>query len=263
MSTASPSLRGSIFAASFAPYSSPLDWCEENGDLPLVEFYNTVSNAAFIVLALVSFVKMDTYCKRIEPSFHAFRFLLAAVGIFSGFFHATLSLAGQLLDEWSILWINIYALACWCPDEWLRRGVSRATFKRRMLISTGLIMPLGCLVPAINAPILAIFSVAHIMSMTAEMRKTSSGEIKRVGKASIGIFSFAFICWINDMVLCDFWTRTFESAGFTYPQLHSLWHVGIAASAYLTGVTYSYIRAEQNKKKVAVRYFMGVVPWLE
>ena len=212
MTTISPSLRGSSLSASFAPFSSPVDWCEENGDLPLVEFYNTISNIGFVVLSFLSFIRMGPYFRCVDPCFFPFSCLLLSVGAFSGLFHATLSYAGQLLDEWSVLLINIYTLAVWCPDEWLRRGVTREKFTARMIGATILVMPLGFIVPTINAPLLLLFSIAHIMSIKQVMRGVRSCEIKRIGRAGITSFLFGFFCWINDRLLCDFGRRASKAS---------------------------------------------------
>ena len=208
---------------------------------------------------------MGPYFRCVDPCFFPFSCLLLSVGAFSGLFHATLSYAGQLLDEWSVLLINIYTLAVWCPDEWLRRGVTREKFTARMIGATILVMPLGIIVPTINAPLLLLFSIAHIMSIKQVMRGVRSCEIKRIGRAGITSFLFGFFCWINDRLLCDFWTESFESLGLSYPQLHAFWHLGVATSAFLTAICYSYAKAEAQgqAEKVKIRYFAGIVPWLK
>ena len=81
--------------------SSPLDWCEENYIFtPLIaEFFNTVSNSIFLIMPPFLMYLHKPYAVSIGPGINIIWFLLMVVGASSAYFHATLSLLGQLLDE--------------------------------------------------------------------------------------------------------------------------------------------------------------------
>ncbi|PIK54428.1 putative alkaline ceramidase 2 isoform X3 [Apostichopus japonicus] len=74
------------------------------------------------------------------------------VGSFSIYFHATLSLVGQLLDEVSIIWVVFCGVALWFPRRLypsLFNG-SRKYFKLMMFLITMVSTVLACMKPSLN-----------------------------------------------------------------------------------------------------------------
>lgn len=55
------------------------------------------------------------YGQIINPAIHVIWVLLIVVGLSSAYFHATLSLVGQLLDELAILWVFFAAFSMFFP----------------------------------------------------------------------------------------------------------------------------------------------------
>ena len=114
--------------------SSPVDWCEENYTFsPLIaEFFNTVTNAIFLVMPPFLMHLHQPYAASIGPGIHVIWMLLIVVGVSSAYFHATLSLLGQLLDEMAILWVVMAGVAMWVPRSMipptLRDKEGRKTF---------------------------------------------------------------------------------------------------------------------------------------
>ena len=77
--------------------SSEIDWCEENYVYSpyIAEFYNSLSNIIYIFLYYIGLYSIkNIYCKNYDRKLLS---LLLFTGICSFYFHATLSLFGQII----------------------------------------------------------------------------------------------------------------------------------------------------------------------
>uniref|UniRef100_A0A670ZKZ2 Alkaline ceramidase n=1 Tax=Pseudonaja textilis TaxID=8673 RepID=A0A670ZKZ2_PSETE len=114
----------------FSYLSSEVDWCEANFERSeyIAEYYNSISNVAFFILAPMmlwlntdyigyrptSRVPSDLLIPLSRPS--------SSAGVFSFYYHMTLSYAGQLLDELSILWTLCISYGFWFPVRYFPVG---------------------------------------------------------------------------------------------------------------------------------------------
>nr|XP_048283368.1 alkaline ceramidase 1 isoform X2 [Myodes glareolus] len=101
----------------FAYQSSEVDWCESNfqhSEL-VAEFYNTFSNVFFLIFGPIIMFLMHPYAQKRTWAIYGVSVLFMVIGLFSMYFHMTLSFLGQLLDEISILWLLASGYSVWMP----------------------------------------------------------------------------------------------------------------------------------------------------
>lgn len=77
-----------------------------------------VSNILFLLYPPLLYKLFYQYAQSINRGVYVIWGLFAVVGICSAYFHATLSLLGQLLDELSILWLIAAAFGMWVPRRY-------------------------------------------------------------------------------------------------------------------------------------------------
>ncbi|XP_041086604.1 alkaline ceramidase 1-like isoform X2 [Polyodon spathula] len=101
----------------FAYQSSEVDWCEDNYQHydTVAEFYNTVSNVSFFIFSPIMMYLLHPYARERTRAVHLVWLMMMAIGVFSAYYHMTLSYMGQLLDELSILWVLAIGYTLWFP----------------------------------------------------------------------------------------------------------------------------------------------------
>jgi len=230
-----------------SPHSSPVDWCEDNYMFSphIAEFVNTVSNVIFLVMPPILMRLHRPYADRCGPGIHVIWALLIVVGASSAYFHATLSLVGQLLDELAILWVIMAGFAMWYPRSALPPGWKRDPEGRRkfsyLIISFSFISTfLGFLQPAVNAPCLLLLGIPAFILMVLQLKVEEDNRVISLGKRSIFFWVLAVTCWINDKIFCDVWV----SVGFPY--LHGVWHILIFLASYTAIVLFAYFDVKNH-----------------
>jgi len=221
--------------------SSPIDWCEDNYSFSphIAEFINTISNVLFFIMPPFLMVLHRDYARHCGNGIHIIWLLLIVVGLSSAYFHATLSLLGQLLDELAILWVVMACYWLWYPEYALPASYryqinGRRKFSHFFIIFALVTSLMGFIQPAVNAFCLMLLTVPSIGLMVMVLKAERNTRIVNLGKRSIGIISMALVAWVNDRFLCSYW------AGVGFPYLHGVWHILIFLSSYSSIVLFAY-----------------------
>ncbi|KFZ69151.1 Alkaline ceramidase 1 [Podiceps cristatus] len=226
----------------FSYQSAEVDWCEGNFERSTViaEYYNTVNGTTLFSLLLLTplnFLVLRVLGCGTFPelqvnhgTFIAYNSQLlrkrAGVrGVFSVYFHMTLSYMGQLLDELSILWTLAVAYSFWYPRVYFPRCIkSRKHFFWLSGVTTVISTLMSFIKPAFNAYVLNCIAF-HLLYLTwCELKKCNDKRVHRVAAVMVVWWVLAISSWISDRWLCGLWQA------INFPYFHSFWHLLIAMS---------------------------------
>ncbi|XP_067418183.1 alkaline ceramidase 1 [Emydura macquarii macquarii] len=212
-------------ASRFAYLSSEVDWCEGNFQHSevIAEYYNTISNVSFFLLSPTLLYLNHQYAQQRPLSAYSLSIMLLLIGIFSTYYHLTLSYVGQLLDELSILWTLDLMYIFWVPKCYFPVFIKdRTQFVRLVGLATVVCTLMSFIKPAFNAYLLIIISLHLLYLMCQELKKCSNPRVHRIAAFMAMWWVLAISCWLSDKWFCGFWQRI----NFCY--LHSFWHVLIS-----------------------------------
>uniref|UniRef100_A0A8D8JBM8 Alkaline ceramidase n=1 Tax=Culex pipiens TaxID=7175 RepID=A0A8D8JBM8_CULPI len=76
-------------------------------------------------------------------------------------------------------------------------------------------------------------------------------RVYRLGVRNTTILMLAIVCWINDRMFCDAWSRV------NFPYLHGFWHILIFISAYTACVLFAYffVSDERPESRPQLKYW--------
>ncbi|XP_014669732.1 PREDICTED: alkaline ceramidase-like [Priapulus caudatus] len=199
-----------------------------------------ISNALFFIIPPILIWLFNQYGCVVSQGVHLVWVLLFFVGVGSAYFHATLSLFGQLLDELAILWVIMAAFSMWFPRRLLppRFQHNRNWFHLAVFFMGLSCSILACIKPVVNAFALMFFGIPSSAVLFAEVRRCDDNRAVRLGVRCTFIFVLAVLCWLNDILFCDVWVA------LNFPYLHCGWHIFIFLSSYTACVLFAYFYAK-------------------
>ncbi|KAJ1084951.1 hypothetical protein NDU88_005089 [Pleurodeles waltl] len=217
-----------------ATYDVALNWVYSTGRSAL----NKISNVTFFIVAPLMMYLMHPYAKERTWAVHVFWPMLMVVGIFSAYYHMTLSYLGQLLDEISILWILAVGYSIWFPRPHFPNFIKdRRQFVSAVSVAACVSTLMSFAKPTVNAYVLNCVTFHIIYVLVLEMRKCTIPKIHRLAAMSVCWWLLAISCWLSDRLLCGFW----RWINFCY--LHSFWHVLISITVVHSITLFAYFDA--------------------
>ena len=208
--------------------SSPVDWCEPNYTVTpyIAEFWNVLSSLYFFAVA---YWGHKSYKIAIEPKLYYIWILITLIGIGSILFHGTLSIAGQVIDEMSILIFIFYSFVLSTPIKKFN-----PTFRYIIVsIPIFIIFIFGSILFCINYPVLShaltiFFMPTTTLAYLKKFKPNNDSEEYRIFKVSMAWFVVALLFWVTERLFCTSILQWSQGKLGFYIQLHALWHVTMA-----------------------------------
>lgn len=212
--------------------SSSINWCESNYYFSnfICEFNNSWSSLLYIYFAIYTIYYYSKFINNYYIYFILFSSIL--VGITSYLFHSTLSIAGQLMDESSIILFIISS------DITVNKNYL-VTFFFSIFLILSLMIPFYCRFVLLSLG-------CYIIYNTVLNIKDRHKNLWKYFKMTLKIFISAIIFWIIDIFLCDY--LLFAT--------HFIWH--ILTSIALHNLIILTIVMNNEMVKVKNNYILGL-----
>lgn len=248
--------------------TATIDWCETNYTLSyyVAEFWNTLSNLAFIIPQLISYITL-LGDKCFEQTFLTAYLSTIIVGIGSFCFHMTLSRPMQMLDETSMIVVSLqgfyllYIMKCPSVNRILLVG---------LLITYGFVF-LIFYIFLVEMPIFhhtAFGILVYVSMIQAYHLKKQYGEHYEFWNVFI-MQHMAFGFWLIDKHHCELLTQFRETHVplilRPFFQFHALWHLLMGLSTHLFICALLKLRAWLKFKEIyVIKYrYMGLLATLQ
>ncbi|XP_072261273.1 alkaline ceramidase 1 isoform X1 [Pyxicephalus adspersus] len=204
-------------------------------DIIIISWSNIFQPNNFTEILLFTFCVFTTLL-RLNESLNN---LFSTLGLFSIYYHMTLSFFGQLLDEISILWVICLGYSIWFPQTYFPRFIrSRGQFGLVVFIIAVISTLMSFVKPTVNAYVLNSITFHILYVLVKEIRKCTNQDIINLAIVSFCLWFVAISCWLSDRFLCNFWKRI----NFCY--LHSFWHVFICLTVGHVNTVFAFFDAQ-------------------
>lgn len=238
--------------------TASIDWCESNYEISyyVAEFWNTISNLAFILPQLAQFVSLAKH-KCVEPAFNKAFLSLALVGIGSFCFHMTLARPMQMFDETSMILVSLHSFYLLYIIK--KPDVNKPKLMAGLLCYGLLFLSLYAFL--VDWPIFhhSTFGLLVYASMFIgyQLKRTYGSHYKFWTVFILQHLAFAF--WAFDKHYCEILTQFRDNhVPLVFRpvfQFHAIWHLlmGLSSHIFICGVI--RLRAWiKHKEEFVIRY---------
>jgi predicted membrane channel-forming protein YqfA (hemolysin III family) len=185
---------------------------------------NTLSSLAFVLVAFWAAFRWRASAEARERTLTRgeivlFSTTLAVIGLGSGFYHATLTLVGQVLDVSGMYLLATFILIHRLAPKWNLRPIGTSL---AFVVANAALMIAQVTTPSLRR---VVFGLLLITALSVEWRASGPGRIWLAGGACLT--AVAFVIWVVDRqkLVCD---------PDSWIQGHALWHLlGALAAACL------------------------------
>uniref|UniRef100_A0A0N4ZB82 Alkaline ceramidase n=1 Tax=Parastrongyloides trichosuri TaxID=131310 RepID=A0A0N4ZB82_PARTI len=231
-------------------YESGHPWCESAyryQTLPMVaEFANTVTNLPIMILPMVNAMLLRKYIKEVNSLIFWPHLLLTINGIASTYYHATINLFGQLVDELSLVWLLAVCLTSYIPimkcfPVKFHKYIPK--IRSSIGIFTILVSILCFIEPSLNAIALMLFSIPGCFVIYYEGKNSGIEEAARCVDRIFLLWGLAATFWVSDRIFCDFWLY------IEAPYLHAIFHILASWAGYTCFLMFSLIDIHKRSQE--------------
>jgi alkaline ceramidase len=226
--------------------SSKVIWCETKYAYlnEVCEFANTITGIPYVLLSIIGLVNLYNLKKNNKCLFNLkysyidqfeyynlLYYIFIFVGLFTIYFHGTLSYVGQLCDEISIL---------------IFISIINTTPEYNPVILL-LELPTMIFFPKLNRFTLFFFAIIKSKKIFYVHKTVKNLDIKKLLIRCIILFIFSIIFWLIDIFYCKYLLFS----------LHWLWHILSSYAGYYI-ITYVLSINIKSTHKIKINYYCFV-----
>lgn len=211
------------------------EWCEEKLCSWIREPANTYSNSAYLIIGILILVK----CRdKVYPHLKLLGWFTILLGFMSGFYHATSSFFGEVLDYGSMFLISSYLLTANLSRfyKWSPQKMSLAASALFIVSVIGLVQ-----FKTIGAPLFGCQIVGALIVEIIMYRQSNVQPGYRSLGIACALFLGAYGVWILDTnkIVCDP-TNHFING-------HAIWHITTGIAVYFLFKFYAQFELRHDK----------------